>query len=470
MTATSDKVKTDVLVIGGGPGGYTAAIRAAQLGKTVTLAERAELGGVCLNWGCIPTKAILKSADVYATVQGAASYGVSVGQPSVSYGKVIERSRKVADTLSRGVAFLMKKNKVRVVKGSARLVGPGAARVTDSNGAAVADIEAGHIILATGARTRRFPGLEIGGHHVISSREALVLTELPESIVIVGAGAIGVEFAHIYATFGCQVTVVEMLDVLLPQADADISRELLRWFKRRKIKVLTSTRIQAIDRSDGKAVVSIEQAGQTGELQADKVLLATGVQGNIEDLGLRELGIETEHGWVLANEYLQTNVPRIYAIGDVVGNPCLAHVASAQGVRVADHLAGRPVVPVDELAVPACVYCNPQVASVGHTEASAREAGYDVTVGRFPFKASGKALALGDTAGFVKVIVDRSRGHLLGCHIIGPEATELIMEFTLARSVHATHLDILSTVHPHPTLSEAVQEAVADAFGEALNI
>lgn len=470
MTAKSENIKADVLVIGGGPGGYVAAIRGAQLGKSVVLVEKAELGGVCLNWGCIPTKAILKSADVFTTVGKASQFGISAPAPEVAYDQVIARSRKIANSLSKGVAFLLKKNKVTVVTGTARLVNNTNAVIEDGQGNVATTVEAQHIIIATGARTREFPGMEVDGNVVISSREALVLDKLPESIVVVGAGAIGVEFAHIYATFGVQVTIIEMMDSMLPMSDADIAKELLRAFKRKKVKVLTSTRITDIESTGARATVTIERAGKTDTLEADKVLLAAGVQGNIEDIGLQDAGIVTDKGWIPVNSYLQTNVPSIYAIGDVTGNPCLAHVASAHGVRAAEHLAGKEVVPVDNLNVPACVYCNPQVASVGHTEQSALDAGFDVKVGKFPFKASGKALASGDTTGLVKVIVDGTYGELLGCHIIGPEATELIMEFTLARSVEATHLEILSAVHPHPTLSEAIQEAVGDAFGEALNI
>lgn len=460
----------DLAVIGSGPGGYVAAIRAAQLGKKVAIIERAELGGVCLNWGCIPTKALLRSAEVLSLIKNAKSFGISVDNFKVDFSGVIKRSRSTAERLSRGVSFLMKKNKIETISGTAKIVDNNTVAIALVDNQGSRTITAANILIATGARARELPGMEIDGDRVLDSRHAMVLKEIPESIAIVGAGAIGVEFGYFFNTFGSKVTLIEMLPHILPVEDEEISIELEKAFKKQKITIQTGTRVEKLERGKTGVTLHLLTDGQTKTLSADYVLMAIGVQGNLENLGLEELGITLEKGWIKTNAYYQTNVPGVYAIGDIIGPPWLAHVASREGILAVEHLAGHEVIPLDYNNVPGCTYCLPQVASIGYTEKAARDNGYSIKVGRFPLRANGKALALGESEGFVKIIYDEKYGELLGCHIIGPEATELITEIALARTLEATHLEVLQTIHPHPTLTEIIAEATGDAFGEAIHI
>lgn len=458
----------DVLVVGSGPGGYVAAIRASQLGKKTAIVERAELGGICLNWGCIPTKALLRSAEVYELLMHADEYGFIAESPKIDFDKIIKRSRGVADRMAKGVAFLMKKNKIEVVAGSAKLTAKNAVEV-DLNDGGKQKITADNVIIATGARARQIPGFEIDGEQVLSYREAMVVKKQPRSLIVVGAGAIGVEFAYFFNALGVDVTVIEMLPALVPVEDADVSKELERSFKKQGIKVMTEARVEELKKTKKEVTLKVSQGDKTHTLKAEKVLMAIGVQGNIENLGLEEIGVTQEKGWIKVNENYETSVKGLYAIGDIIGPPWLAHVASKEGILAAEHIAGHKIVPMDYNTIPGCTYCHPQVASVGLTEKKAREEGYELKIGKFPLKASGKAQALGNTDGFIKIIYDAKYGELLGCHIIGPEATELITEATLAKSLEATHLEVLHTVHPHPTLSEIVMEATHAALGESIH-
>lgn len=459
----------DVLVVGSGPGGYVAAIRASQLGKKVAIVERAELGGICLNWGCIPTKALLRSAEVYELIKHSTDYGFGVEKYSIDFPKVIERSRGVAERMSKGVTFLMKKNKIEVVAGTAKLSGKNSVDVNLNDGKS-RKVTAENILIATGARARQIPGMEIDGKRVLSYREAMVVKELPSSIVVVGAGAIGVEFAYFFRALGSEVTIVEMLPHLLPIEDEEVSKELEKAFKKQGIKIHTSAKVEKMEKGKKDVKLSISKDGKSETLSAEYVLMAIGVQGNIEGLGLEDVGIGMEKGWIKVDENYRTNIPNIYAIGDIIGPPWLAHVASREGILAVEHMAGHKIVPLDYNTIPGCTYCHPQVASVGYTEKKALEAGYKIKVGKFPIRASGKAVALGDMEGFIKIIFDEKYGELLGCHIIGPEATELITEVTLAKAVEATYMEVLHTVHPHPTLSEIVMEATHVALGEAIHI
>ena len=456
----------DVAIIGGGPGGYVAAIRASQLGKKTVLIERADMGGVCLNWGCIPTKALLKSAEVLRSAQKAKKFGVKVGDIEVDFPSVIQRSRQVAGSLSKGVDFLMKKNKVDVINGSAKLLGNGNILIDGDQ-----QISAESIVVATGARPRPMPGADYDGETIISSKEAMSLEAAPKRLVVVGAGAIGVEFADFYAAMGSEVTIVEMLPHLLPVEDEEVSVELQKMFKRKKIKAYTSSRVESIAVTDGNALVKVKNAkDEILELEADKVLIAIGVQGNTENLGLDEAGVKLENGWVKTNDYMQTSAAGVYAIGDVAGPPWLAHVASHEGITAVEHMAGLNVKPMHYDNVPGCTYCTPQVASVGMTEKAAREAGYEIKIGKFPYRVSGKAMAAGDTDGFTKLIYDAKYGELLGAHIIGSEATELIAEIGIARSLEATHESVLETIHAHPTLSEMIMEASGLALDRGIHL
>jgi len=455
----------DVAIVGGGPGGYVAAIRAAQLGKKTAVVERSDLGGVCLNWGCIPTKALLKSAEVLRTAQKAKKFGVKVDAVEVDFPSVIQRSRQVAGSLSKGVDFLMKKNKVDVITGDAQLLGGQQIKVGAET------ISADHIILATGARPRPMPGVPFDGEVVVSSKEAMSLAEIPSKLVVVGAGAIGVEFADFYAAMGSHVTIVEMLPHLLPVEDEEVSIELQKLFKRKKIKAHTESKVEAIAVTGGQAQVTVRtSSGELLELEADKVLIAIGVQGNTEDLGLEAAGVELEKGWIKTNGYMETTAAGVYAIGDVAGPPWLAHVASHEGITAAEHLAGLNVKPMHYDNVPGCTYCTPQVASIGMTEKAAREKGYEVKVGKFPYRVSGKAMAAGDTDGFTKLVFDAKYGELLGAHIIGSEATEMIAEIGMARSLEATHEAVLETIHAHPTLSEMIMEASGLALDRGIHM
>lgn len=461
----------DLIVIGSGPGGYIAAIRASQLGLKTAIVERDRLGGVCLNWGCIPTKALLKNAEHMHFLNHAADFGFTVEKVSVDFERVIARSREVADANSSGVSFLMKKNTVQVVNGNGSIARPGVVEVRDGNGALVETLNAKAIIVATGARARTFPGIEVDYDRVITSTEAMLQKEIPSSMIIMGAGAIGVEFAYFYNAFGTKVTIVEMQPNIMPVEDEDASKEVARSFKKKKIEILTETKVISAKKvGNGVEVVIENKKGEQKTLTADLALNAVGVTGNVENIGLEGVGVQVERGRIVVDKYMQTNVPGIYAIGDVVGSPWLAHVASAEGVVAAEHIAGHATHGMDYSNIPGCTYCQPQVASVGLTEKKAREMGYDVKIGRFPFKASGKARAIGETDGFVKLVVDAKYGEILGGHIVGSEATEMIAEICTARAADATAETLFHTIHAHPTLSEAVMEAAADAYGEALNI
>jgi dihydrolipoamide dehydrogenase len=453
-----------VAIIGGGPGGYVAAIRAAQLGHKVAVIEKADMGGVCLNWGCIPTKALLKSAEVFRASQKANRYGVKVENVAVDFPAVIKRSRQIAESLSKGVAFLMKKNGVDVLTGTGQLLGGGLIEIGGEQ------IAATNIIIATGARARPLPGVPFDAKTIISAKEAMTLDSAPNKLVIVGAGAIGVEFADFYAAMGSEVTLVELLPHILPVEDEEVSIELEKLFKRKKIEVLTSCAVDTVEVRDGRASVSIkDNQGAPKELEADKVLVAIGVQGNVEGLGLENAGVELKKGWIDTNEYLQTSAPGIYAIGDVAGPPWLAHVASHEGIIAVEHFSGIDVKPMHYGNVPGCTYCSPQVASIGLTERAAREAGYKIKIGKFPYKASGKAMAAGETDGFTKLIFDEKYGELLGAHIIGADATELIAEIGIARSLESTHEALLETIHAHPTLSEMIMEASGLALDRGIH-
>lgn len=461
----------DVIVIGSGPGGYIAAIRASQLGLKTAIVERDRLGGICLNWGCIPTKALLKNAEYMHFLNHASDFGFSFDNLSVDFQRVIKRSREVADANSNGVSFLMKKNNITVVSGWGVVQGKGQVEVRDADGNPTQQLSCRAIILATGARPRVFPGIEVDFKRVITSTEAMLQEKLPSSMIIMGAGAIGVEFAYFYNAFGTKVTIVEMQPNIMPIEDEDASKEVARAFKKRKVELLTEHRvISAKTVGEGVEVVVEDKNGNQKTLNADLALNAVGVTGNIEGIGLEKLGIEVVRGHINVDKFMQTNVEGIYAIGDVVGAPWLAHVASAEGVVAAEHIAGHHTPGMDYSNIPGCTYCQPQVASVGMTEKAARAAGYELKIGKFPFKASGKARAIGETDGFVKLVIDAKYGEILGAHIVGSEATEMIAELGLARSLEATGESVFRTIHAHPTLSEAVMEAAADAYGEALNM
>tara|TARA_B100001079_G_scaffold249649_1_gene240563 strand:+ start:712 stop:2091 length:1380 start_codon:yes stop_codon:yes gene_type:complete len=459
-------MKYNVVVLGGGPGGYVAAIRAAQVGNKVAIVEANHLGGICLNWGCIPTKALLKNAEVFDLVKNAKKYGIEVGEVTVNWGKMIKRSRDVAKRLSKGIEFLMKKNKIDYIPAFGKLLDGTTIETTDADGKKT-QLKAEKIIIATGARAKYFPGMEPDGKQIITYKEAMIPENQPKSLVIIGAGAIGVEFAHFYQTFGTEVTIIEALPNILPVEDEDISTELEKLFKKRKMNIFTNTMVEKIEKNKSKVKVHLK----SGEIiEADKALIAVGVQGNIENLGLANCNITVEEGWIKVNEYMETSLSNVYAIGDVAGPPWLAHVASAEGITAVEHLAGLNPDPMKYDNIPGCTYCHPEVASVGLTEKAAKEKGYEVKIGNFPFRGLGKSMAVGDTDGFVKVVYDAKYGEMLGCHILGAEATNLITEAVIARNLETTHREVLKTIHPHPTLSEAIMEATADALEEAIHI
>lgn len=461
--------KYDIIVLGSGPGGYVTAIRASQLGFKTAIIEKERLGGVCLNWGCIPTKALLKSAQVFEYLKHAESYGLTVENPGKDFGAVVKRSRDVAEGMSKGVQFLMKKNKIDVIEGFGKLKTGKKITVTDKNDKAT-DYEAEHIIVATGARSKQLPNLPQDGKKVIGYREAMTLKEQPKSMIVVGSGAIGVEFAHFYHAMGTEVTIVEFLPNLVPLEDEDISKQFERSFKKSGIKVMTGSSVESVDTSGKgvKAKVKTKKGEET--LEADIVLSAVGIKTNIENIGLEELGIKTDRDKILVNEWYQTNVPGIYAIGDVVDGPALAHVASAEGITCVEKIKGLHVEPIDYGNIPGCTYASPEIASVGMTEKQAKEAGYELKVGKFPFSASGKAKAAGTPDGFVKVIFDAKYGEWLGCHMIGAGVTDMIAEAVLGRKLETTGHEVLKAIHPHPTMSEAVMEAVAEAYGEVIHL
>lgn len=461
--------KYDIIVLGSGPGGYVTAIRASQLGFKTAVIEKESLGGVCLNWGCIPTKALLKSAQVFNYLNHAEDYGLKLEKADKDFGAVVKRSRNVADGMSKGVQFLMKKNKIDVIEGFGKLKSGKKITVTDKNDKKT-DYEADHIIVATGARSRELPNLPQDGKKVIGYREAMTLKEQPESMIVVGSGAIGVEFAHFYNSMGTDVTVVEFLPNLVPLEDKDVSKQFERSFKKAGIKVMTNSSVESVDTSGKKvkAIVKTKKGEET--LEADVVLSAVGIKTNIENIGLEDLGIKTDRDKILVNDFYQTNVQGIYAIGDVVAGPALAHVASAEGIACVEKIAGMNVEPIDYGNVPGCTYASPEIASVGMTEKQAKEAGYELKVGKFPFSASGKAKAAGTPDGFVKVIFDAKYGEWLGCHMIGAGVTDMIAEAVLGRKLETTGHEVLKAIHPHPTMSEAVMEAVADAYGEVIHL
>jgi dihydrolipoamide dehydrogenase len=456
----------DVTVIGAGPGGYIAAIRAAQRGKRVAIVERDRLGGVCLNWGCIPTKALLKMAERRDFLREASDWGFEIGDVHVDWDKVIERSRGAADRLAGGVRFLMKKNKIDVHTGSGRFLSANRIAVDKSDGSTI-ELSTTHTIIATGARASTLAGVELDGERVISSKEAMVLPELPKSMIVIGAGAIGLEFAYFYSVFGCQVSLVEYFPRILPSGDEEVCQALTRSFEKRGIEILAGSKVLSIERDGDGVRVSVDRDGQIVELDADVALVAVGVKANTEGLGLERLGVELERGVISVNEHVETRASGVYAIGDVNGPPALAHVASAEGLHVVSHLCGDDPEPFDRTNIPSCIYCYPQIASVGLTEGEAREKGHDVKIGRFPFTANGKAVAIGETEGFVKIVAEASTGEILGAHIIGPDATEMIGELTLGKAAELTVHDIHGTIHSHPTLSESIMEAAADWAGEA---
>ena len=457
----------DIVVLGGGPGGYVAAIRAAQLGKHTAIIDEDNLGGVCLNWGCIPTKALLKNAEILHYVKNSKKFGINIPKYDVDFGKVIKRSRDVSQRLSKGIEFLMQKNKITHIEGRGVFNSANEIEVTKEKKKKL--IKANKIIIATGARPKIFPGMKPDGKQVITSKKAMVLKAPPKKMVIIGAGAIGTEFAYFYNEYGTQVHLIEIMPNILPVEDMDISKEVEKSFKKSGIKIYTETTVTKIEKLKTKVKVHAENGGKSQIIDTDIVLNAVGVTGNIENIGLEDIGIKTDRGAITINEFNQSSIPNIYAIGDVSGPPWLAHVASAQGHVAAEHAVGHDTHPVDYSNIPGCTYCQPQVASLGLTEAVAKDAGHDIKVGRFDFRASGKALATGDSTGFVKIIFDAKYGELLGCHIVGSEATELIAELGVAKALETTWQEIAMTVHAHPTLSEAVMEAALDAFGQGVH-
>lgn len=462
----------DIAVLGGGPGGYVAAVRAAQLGFKTVVIDKDNLGGICLNWGCIPTKSLLKNAEIFDLMKNHSSeFGIKVDGLSFDFGKIIKRSRDISDRITKNVEFLIKKNKIDRIRGFGKLRSKNQIDIFDNDKEKVDSITSDKIIIATGARPKSFPSIPVDRKNIITSTEAMNLPAQPKDLIIIGAGAIGIEFAYFYSVLGTKVTVVEMLDQILPVEDEEVSETLLRLLKKRGIEVYTSTKVEKAELKGNDVIVSIEKGGKKIELKAEKVLSAIGVTGNVEGFGLEELEVELykNHIKVDKSNY-QTNVPGIYAIGDVIGSPYLAHVASSEGIHCVETMKGLTPHPINYNNIPGCTYCVPQVASVGMTEAKARKAGYELKIGKFPFIASGKAFAVGERDGFVKLIFDAKYGELLGAHIIGPEATELIAELTLAKSMEATYESIVKTVHAHPTLSESIMEAAANAYGESIHI
>lgn len=462
-------MKYDIIVLGSGPGGYVTAIRASQLGFKVAVVEKENLGGICLNWGCIPTKALLKSAQVFDYLKHASDYGLKVDNVEKDFGAVIARSRSVADGMSKGVQFLMKKNKIDVIDGFGKLKPGKKVDVTAADGK-VTEYSADHIIVATGARSRELPNLPQDGKKVIGYRQAMTLPEQPKSMIVVGSGAIGVEFAHFYNSMGTEVTIVEFMPNVVPVEDEDISKQFERSLKKAGINVMTNSSVERIDTSGNGVKAFVKTSKGEEVLEADILLSAVGIKTNIEGIGLEEVGIATDRDKILVNDYYQTNVPGYYAIGDVTPGQALAHVASAEGILCVEKIAGMHVEALDYGNIPGCTYATPEIASVGLTEKAAKEKGYEIKVGKFPFSASGKAKAAGTPDGFVKVIFDAKYGEWLGCHMIGAGVTDMIAEAVVARKLETTGHEILKAVHPHPTMSEAVMEAVADAYGEVIHL
>jgi len=454
----------DVIVLGSGPGGYVTAIRASQLGLKTAVVEKESLGGICLNWGCIPTKALLKSAQVFEYLNHADDYGLSAENVTQDFKKIISRSRNVAAGMSKGVNFLMKKNKIDVLKGFGKVKKNNIVSV-DGN-----EYTAKHIIIATGSRSRILPSIEQDGKQIIGYREAMTLEKQPKSITIVGSGAIGIEFAYFYNSIGTIVTVVEYLPNIVPLEDADISKELEKSFKKKGIKIMTSSEVISVEKTKNKVIALIKNKGEEIKIESEILLSAVGIKSNIENIGLEEVGIATDKDKILVDKYYSTNIPGYYAIGDVVAGPALAHVASAEGILCVEKIAGHIVTPIDYGNIPGCTYCSPEISSVGLTEKQAIEKGYKIKVGKFPFSASGKASASGTKEGFVKVIFDEKYGEWLGCHMIGAGVTDMIAEAVLGRKLETTGTEVLKAIHPHPTMSEAVMEAVADAYDEVIHL
>ncbi|WP_461631124.1 dihydrolipoyl dehydrogenase [Labilibaculum euxinus] len=461
----------DLIVVGSGPGGYVAAIRASQLGLNVAVVERAELGGICLNWGCIPTKSLLKSAQVFEYMKHAGDYGLTIeGEVKPDFEKVVARSRGVAEKMSGGIQYLLKKNKIEVINGFGKLVGNKTVEVTAEDGTK-SNHEAKHIILATGARSRELPNLPQDGKNIIGYRKALTLEKLPKSMIVVGSGAIGSEFAYFYSTMGTQVTLVEFLPEILPVEDEEVSKQMGRSFKKNKIKVMTNSTVESVEGSDGNLKVNIKnKKGEIEVHECEIVLSAVGIAPNTENIGLEEVGVAAENGRVLVDDYFRTNVEGVYAIGDIIKGPALAHVASAEGICCVEKIAGMNVEPIDYTTIPGCTYTVPEVASMGLTEKAAKEAGYELKIGKFPFSASGKASAAGANEGFVKLVFDAKYGELLGAHMVGANVTEMIAELVTARKLETTGHELIKSIHPHPTMSEAVMEAAAAAYDEVIHI
>ena len=462
-------MKYDIVVLGSGPGGYVTAIRASQLGLKTAVIEREALGGICLNWGCIPTKALLKSANVFEYIEHAEDYGIKVAKPKVDFDGMVDRSRGVADGMSKGVQFLMKKNKIDVIMGNGKLLPGRKVEVTAEDGSQQV-VEAENVIIATGARSRVLPNLPQDGKKIIGYREAMTLTKQPKKMVVVGSGAIGVEFAYFYNAIGTDVTIVEYMPNIVPVEDEEVSKQLARSFKKTGINIMTSSEVTGVDTSGSGAKVTVKTSKGEEVLDADVVLSAVGVVSNLEGIGLEEVGIATDRGKVIVDDFYRTNIPGYCAIGDCVPGPALAHVASAEGILCVEKIAGHDVEPIDYGNIPGCTYCFPEVASVGKTEKACKEEGIDIKVGKFPFSASGKASAAGHKDGFVKLIFDAKYGELLGGHMIGANVTEMIAEIVAIRKLETTGHEMIKTVHPHPTLSEAVMEAAAAAYDEVIHL
>jgi dihydrolipoamide dehydrogenase len=460
----------DLIIIGSGPGGYVAAIRASQLKMKVAVIEKAELGGICLNWGCIPTKSLLKSAQVFDYLTHAADYGITVsGDVKPDFNAIVSRSRNVADGMSKGIQFLFKKNNIVHIKGYGRMAGKNTVEVVDPEGNKKS-YSAQNIIIATGARSKQLPNLKQDGKKIIGYREAMTLEKQPESMVVVGSGAIGSEFANFYQSIGTSVTLVEFLPRIVPNEDEEVSKQLERSFKKIKMKIMTDSSVEAVDTSKAKCLVTIKTPKGKEVIEADIVFSAVGIETNIEDIGLDKVGVKTEKGKVVVDDYYRTSAAGVFAIGDIVHGPALAHVASAEGIICVEKIAGLEVDPLDYKNIPGCTYTNPEIASVGLTESAAREAGYEIKVGKFPFTASGKASASGTKDGFVKLVFDAAYGELLGAHMIGANVTEMIAEIVVARKLETTAHEIIKAVHPHPTMSEAIMEAAAAAYGEVIHL